>query len=114
MRDFACPTGLYGGADAKPNKVSIHRVTGKTDNIDCGSFYNYRAGDWQEHYIQEGAGFGNPYERGPEKVRENVRDGLVSIDRARIVYGVVIDPISLELDIEATRQLRKNCLKREV
>lgn len=112
MRDFACPTGLYSGADAKPNWVRIHRVTGRIDNIDCGSFYEYRAGDWQEHYIQEGAGFGNPYEREPEKVRENVRDELVSIDRARKVYGVVIDPTSLELDIEATKQRRDKLSKK--
>ena len=106
-RDFASPFGLFGGANAKPNKFTLHRSSGQVEEIDCGSIFEYKAGDWKEQYIQSGGGFGNPYERETEKVRENVRDGLVSIDKARKVYGVVIDPATLEVNVEETEKLRK-------
>lgn len=106
MRDFASPSGLFGGANAKPNKVMLHRASGKLENIDCNTRYDCKAGDWKEQYIQEGGGFGNPYERDPESVLKNVRDGLVSTERARQVYGVVIDPDTLEIDARLTKKLR--------
>jgi N-methylhydantoinase B len=37
-----------------------------------------------------GGGFGDPCERDPEKVRADVRDGLVSAEAAEKVYGVRI------------------------
>ena len=101
-----------GGADAKPNRFTIHRANGEVEDIDCGSFFEYKTGDWKEQRIQEGGGFGNLYEREPEMVRANVRDELVSIERAKKVYGVVIDPDTLEVDVETTRELRKKFDKR--
>lgn len=56
--------------------------------------------------VAGGGGFGDPYERDPEAVREDVRDDLVSIEAAKEEYGVVIDPDSLEIDYEATEGQR--------
>jgi N-methylhydantoinase B/oxoprolinase/acetone carboxylase alpha subunit len=53
-----------------------------------------------------GAGVGDPWERPVDKVVTDVRREMVSIEAARLIYGVVIDPATLELDQEATRQLR--------
>jgi len=53
-----------------------------------------------------GGGFGNPLERAPEKVLEDVIAGYVTIDAARKDYGVVIDPTSLTVDEEQTAALR--------
>ncbi|HWQ43110.1 MAG TPA: hydantoinase B/oxoprolinase family protein [Desulfosporosinus sp.] len=36
-----------------------------------------------------GGGWGDPHQRDPEKVRQDVRDGYISIDKARQDYGVV-------------------------
>lgn len=110
-RDFSSPFGLFGGANAKPNKLILHRANGRVEEIDCGSIFKYNAGDWKQQYLQEGGGFGNPYDRDPERAWENVRDELVSIKRAAQVYGVVIDPATLELDVEATRRLREQFKK---
>jgi len=107
MREYSAPHGLFGGANAKPHRFTIHRTDGTVEDIDCGSFFEYKAGDWKEEYIQEGGGFGDPLERDPELVRENVHDELVSIEKARNVYGVVIAPVTLEVDAEATRKLRE-------
>lgn len=109
MRDYSAPHGLFGGANAKPHRFTIHRTEGAVEDIDCGSFFEYKAGDWKEEYIQGGGGFGDPFERDPEVVRKNVRDELVSIEKARNVYGVAIAPVTMKVDIEATRKLREKC-----
>jgi N-methylhydantoinase B len=57
--------------------------------------------------ITSGAGgWGNPLERDVESVRNDVRNGGVSVERAREVYGVVINEKTGEADIQATNRLR--------
>jgi N-methylhydantoinase B len=59
-----------------------------------------------------GGGWGDPFEREPERVMRDVRDGYVTIAGAARDYGVVVlgdpdeDPEGLVVDEEATRQLR--------
>ena len=53
-----------------------------------------------------GAGVGNPEERDPEAVRMDVKNELVSINMARDVYKVVLNPDTLEIDYKATQDLR--------
>jgi N-methylhydantoinase B len=52
-----------------------------------------------------GGGWGDPLERDPRQVRADVLDDLVTVERARAVYGVVLTA-DLEIDEEATRELR--------
>ena len=53
-----------------------------------------------------GGGWGDPYQRDPEKVRWDVVEGLVSVDVARRDYGVVLDPKTYAIDAAATAKLR--------
>jgi len=53
-----------------------------------------------------GGGWGNPLEREIEMVYEDVLDEYISVDRARDVYGVVVDPDSMRLDRAASEALR--------
>ncbi len=53
-----------------------------------------------------GGGFYPPGERDPQMVCEDVIDGLVSIEEAKDVYRVVIDPATLEIDSQETNKLR--------
>ena len=53
-----------------------------------------------------GGGWGDPLEREPERVAEDVRHGFVSIDGAKRDYGVVIDEESLEVNVGQTEKLR--------
>ena len=41
-----------------------------------------------------------------ERVLEDVREGYVSIDQARAVYGVAIDPVTLTVLADETVKLR--------
>jgi N-methylhydantoinase B len=60
-----------------------------------------------EFHSAGGGGYGNPLERDPDAVERDVVNGYVSIDRARDDYGVVIDPVTLKVDLEATRVRRE-------
>lgn len=53
-----------------------------------------------------GGGWGNPFERNPERVAHDVRNGLVSIEAARIEYGVALDPDSFVVNLDETHRLR--------
>jgi N-methylhydantoinase B len=53
-----------------------------------------------------GGGFYPPKERDPERVREDVIDGFVSISQAREVYRVSLDPETLQVDSPETEKLR--------
>lgn len=53
-----------------------------------------------------GGGYGHPFERPPACVAADVRDGLVSVEAARIEYGVAVDPASYAVDEAETSSLR--------
>jgi N-methylhydantoinase B len=56
-----------------------------------------------------GGGYGDPLDREPERVAADVREGLVSAECARDVYGVVLrddGATALVADVAATRALR--------
>jgi N-methylhydantoinase B len=58
-----------------------------------------------------GGGYGDPFERDPLAVQKDVQYEYVSIESARQDYGVIIEPDSLELDLDATMELRKKTSK---
>jgi N-methylhydantoinase B/oxoprolinase/acetone carboxylase alpha subunit len=53
-----------------------------------------------------GGGYGNPFERDPALVLEDVLDEKVSIEAARRDYGVAIDPVAMTVDVQETAKLR--------
>lgn len=57
-----------------------------------------------------GGGFGPPLERDPDKVRNDVLEGLVSPEAARDIYGVALTGANLEVDINATAELRRELI----
>jgi N-methylhydantoinase B len=61
---------------------------------------------------ENGGGYGDPFEREAEKVAKDVKDGLVSREAAREVYGVIVDGNAGAPDLAATQRLRSK-LKKE-
>ena len=53
-----------------------------------------------------GGGWGDPFDRDPERVRMDVVEGYVSCEKAKSDYGVVLDPKNLAIDAAATKKLR--------
>ena len=58
-----------------------------------------------------GAGYGHPFEREPEKVLEDVRDELLSVEQAENEFGVVISGKPMAVDRRATDALRRELAK---
>jgi N-methylhydantoinase B len=58
-----------------------------------------------------GGGYGKPYQRPAELVAKEVRNGVLSIQKAREDYGVVIDPEKYAVDPAATERLRGKRLR---
>jgi N-methylhydantoinase B len=48
-----------------------------------------QAGEILLHLLSGGGGYGDPLEREPERVRQDVLSQFISFERARDVYGVV-------------------------
>lgn len=55
-------------------------------------------------------GYGDPLERDPALVSRDVKRFNVSVEEAKKVYGVVLDPETLDVDVEATRKERQTTL----
>ena len=119
-RDRSRLTPLTAGAyrDAEP-------ITGRLDpetqapSPDGAYVWFGRRPAWQTpangllRFVTNAAGgWGNPLERDPERVKEDVRDGYATIEGAARDYGVVVlgdpdlDPEGLVIDLDATARLR--------
>jgi N-methylhydantoinase B len=54
-----------------------------------------------------GGGFFDPSKRDPQAVLDDVIDGLVSVEQARVRYGVMLDAQTLAIDHQGTCALRE-------
>ncbi len=67
----------------------------------------FAAGEYIEFREPNGGGYGDPLERDPALVREDVLDDFTTIELARDAYGVIFrDEKTLEIDAEATERRR--------
>ena len=97
---------MQGGLDTPLNKAYLKRGDQKI-SIDHPHLPTEMQGE--DVLVTEcggGAGVGRPEERDPEAVRIDVKNELVSLERAKTVFKVVLHPESLAIDHEATRALR--------
>jgi len=62
-------------------------------------------GDVISYLADGGGGYGDPFTRDPERVRNDVIDGYVSREAAERDYGVALTQ-ELEIDWDTTRRLR--------
>ncbi len=105
-RAHAVPSGLFGGQNPEPSRLTIERVSGAKEIIPLNSFFQVHVGDVIELCEMGGPGYGNPLERDVELVARDVRDGYLSIAKAAEVYGVIVDEGGL-VDEKATIALRR-------
>jgi N-methylhydantoinase B len=99
--------GLNGGKAGKPFCVTID--PGGKDK-DLGGLVDgepVKAGEIVRVVTTGGGGWGDPLERETELVRGDVLQGKVSIEAARVDYGVVIDATTFGVDEDATAKLRE-------
>jgi N-methylhydantoinase B len=90
--------GIEGGLPSIPHGVWLNKGTARERFL--GAVFSnvpVRSGDIFTRPSAGGGGFGDPLEREPTAVLEDVADGYVSIDRARKDYGVVVRELDVEL-----------------
>jgi N-methylhydantoinase B len=102
------PWGLDGGGEAAGNSIGIRRNGRWEMDLPNAKIFNVRlnAGDAYRMQSGGGGGFGDPMERDPELVAEDVREGYVGHSVAQNVYGVVLND-SGHVDVVATQLRRK-------
>jgi N-methylhydantoinase B len=87
------PKGLCGGGNAKGAKITFHRESGeyvpplKTK----AKGVKMNKGDRFRMESPGGGGYGDPFEREPSLVLEDVQQGYITQQRAKETYGVVIE-----------------------
>ena len=105
-RNLCPPWGLNGGKQGS-NGDYLVREPGDNDFHTTEAFMHPVPKDTRVIVrTGGGGGWGDPYQRDPEKVRWDVVEGLVSVDVARRDYGVVLDPKTYAIDAAATAKLR--------
>jgi N-methylhydantoinase B len=90
---------------------SIEELKGNLQEAELHKPFSLKNGDAFYFGWSGGGGYGDPIDRYPELVRKDVMDRLVSLKSAKEMYGVVIDPKTLEVDVEKTEQKREEIRK---
>ncbi len=100
------PYGLYGGRPATGSTNVLYGSDGG-EELPTMISTTMAAGERIYHRQAGGGGWGNPMERDPGAVARDVKNGKVSVDRAREQYGVVIDEGNLAVNQAETGKTRR-------
>ncbi|MFQ6033921.1 MAG: hydantoinase B/oxoprolinase family protein, partial [Candidatus Bipolaricaulia bacterium] len=98
--------GIKGGGEGTPNYLVIIPKGGQPQRHSRISVRPLKRGDVVRFVTGSGGGYGDPKERDPDLVLNDVLDEYISIEDAREIYGVAIDPQAKTVDVEETRRLR--------
>jgi N-methylhydantoinase B len=97
------PEGLFNGKDGAKAQFLVNGAKGNPYGLT-----QLGPGDVVTMDAAGGGGYGNPLDRDPELLEQDVANGYVSPERAREDYGVVINPHTMKVDGTATGALRRS------
>lgn len=98
--------GVHGGKEGLRNFILVQSKNKGEFEVLKTSGVALEAEDRVIIHAGGGGGYGDPLERSPEAVRCDAINGYVSVEHAKNEYGVVIDPLTLAIDVAATQKLR--------
>lgn len=105
--DDARAFGLFGGKSGGLNKIQIISPDGNKYRPKTKEIIPFiLPGSIWEQVSGGGGGYGDPFERPIEKVLEDVKNGFVSLEKAKEDYGVVIDPGTFQINYGKTKKIR--------
>ncbi len=99
------PYGLAGGRPGRPTRNVLESTDGARE-MPAKFAHRLRRDEVLVHEQAGAGGWGAPRERDPEAVAADVREEKITLEHARREYAVVIDPATLAVDADATRDLR--------
>jgi N-methylhydantoinase B len=97
--------GVRGGQSGALCRPAMRKSDGEIVELEAWARVVLEPGETIVSISSGGGGYGPPHERDVERVLHDVRDGWVSAERAREVYGVVVGADG-SLDEETTRARR--------
>jgi len=103
---YSPPWGVQGGKAGSTNYILFFKEDGSTKEYGKITDMPLKESEVVSFRTGGGGGYGDPFEREPEKVLKDVRDEYVSREKAREDYGVVITK-DMKIDWEKTREIRK-------
>jgi N-methylhydantoinase B len=89
--------GLHGGEDGTTNHVDVVKPDGTITRFGKVARHPLAEGDLVRIVTATGGGYGQPLERAPESVADDVRNGYVTFEQARRDYGVEVDASTYEV-----------------
>lgn len=101
------PHGLFGGLAGRQAYYLLNRDSEVTE-LGSKVTLQLKKGDLISYRTCGGGGYGPPEERDPQNVLHDVRDGKVTVERARQFYGVAVDPETWTVDVDETARLRSS------
>ena len=96
------PWGLFGGQTARPAKYILNPDTPQARELPSKITFQLKPDEIVSVQTPGGGGTRSPLERPAEDVARDVAQGKISAERARTVYGVVVDRRTQALDAAAT------------
>jgi N-methylhydantoinase B len=101
------PWGVFGGLNGTVNYMVIIRDDKELMRVARILNYELRKNDVVSIRSGGGGGWGDPLERDPNLVLQDVINEYISIDDAKNIYGVIIDPDTMTIRWEETKELRE-------
>ena len=89
-RNIHKPWPMEGGLEGSPNYAEVVRPDGSVDRFAVVTGLEVNEGDVIRIYTANGGGYGDPKQRDPELVRDDLRNGYVTEEVARSVYGLEV------------------------
>lgn len=89
-RSKILPWGLEGGREGSPNYVEVIRAQGGSERYSFVSGLSLNKDDVVRIRTGSGGGYGDPLERDPESVKNDVRNEYLTPESAQSVYQVTV------------------------
>jgi N-methylhydantoinase B len=106
MRRWVPLTSAAGGRPGSCNEFLIHHADGSVDQAETHeSGVLVTEDDWFQLRLPNGGGFGDPLDRAPESVADDLSANRYTPEEARTTYGVVLDGNGM-VDLVATERAR--------
>ncbi|MGY6710159.1 MAG: hydantoinase B/oxoprolinase family protein [Rhizobiaceae bacterium] len=86
-RSRILPWGIDGGLEGSPNYVEVLRTDGSSERYAFASGITVNTDDVIRIHTGAGGGAGDPTKRDKEAIAEDIRNGFITAERAREVYG---------------------------
>jgi N-methylhydantoinase B len=104
-RQTIAPYSLFGGTPPQRGHTTLNPGA-QQRQLHGKGVYTLGSGDVLRFELSGAGAYGDPLERDPVAVQQDVRNGYVSHQAAESVYGVCLDIHTLAIDVQATQALR--------